>query len=112
VWKSWGKVAARANPVLDNELLTKSLRQPLTNKTCKQIGPAPRRKSDYQPHWPRRIGLRLCDARGRQRGSAAAPATSCRNWRRGTCLTACLPWRHQSYSAVPLIGPWWSLMAL
>ena len=70
MWKSWGKVAARANPVLDNELLTKSLRQPLTNKTCKQIGPAPRRKSDYQPHWPRRIGLRLCDARGRQRGSA------------------------------------------
>jgi hypothetical protein len=50
--------------------LTEPLRQPGSNDARYGIGTATRRKSDDQTHRPRRIGLRLRDARqGRQRGS-------------------------------------------
>src|SRR5262249_22167343 len=64
-------IAARTRPVFDDELLTKVLRQPLTEKTCKQVRHAPRRKSNDQADRPCRIGLGPCDARpGLQRGTA------------------------------------------
>src|SRR5215469_10222212 len=64
-------IAARTRPVFDDELLTKVLRQPLTEKTCKQVRHAPRRKSNDQADRPCRIGLRPRDARDdRERGSA------------------------------------------
>jgi hypothetical protein len=64
-------IAARTRPVFDDELLTKVLRQPLTEKTCKQVRHTPRRKSNDQADRPRRIGLRPRDTRyGRQRGRA------------------------------------------
>jgi hypothetical protein len=76
VWRSTnnhlrGKIAARARSVLDNELLTKTLRQPLTEKASEQIGHAARWKPDDQAHRPRRISLCSRDTRKhRQRGSA------------------------------------------
>src|SRR5215813_2843105 len=43
-------IAARTRPVFDDELLTKVVRQPLTEKTCKQVRHTPRRKSNDQAH--------------------------------------------------------------
>src|SRR5215469_2830850 len=64
-------IAARTRPVFDDELLTKVLRQPLTEKTCKQVRHTPRRKSNDQADRPCRIGLRPSSMRhGRQRFSA------------------------------------------
>src|SRR5262249_688598 len=56
-------IAARTRPVFDDELLTKVVRQPLTEKTCKQVRHTPRRKSNDQAHRPRRIAFRRCEAR-------------------------------------------------
>src|SRR6516162_4065600 len=67
-------IAARTRPVFDDELLTKVLRQPLTEKTCKQVRHAPRRKSNDQADRSRRIA----QAKREIAGSAAAPAVRCR----------------------------------
>src|SRR5215472_6990864 len=56
-------IAAHTRPVFDDELLTKVLRQPLTEKTCKQVRHTPRRKSNDQADRPCRIDLRPNEAR-------------------------------------------------
>src|ERR1700757_1283440 len=66
-----GEIAASAGPVLDDELLPHSLRQPLTYQARKNVNYAARGKADDDAHRPRRIALRPRDARQRrQRGSA------------------------------------------
>src|SRR5262249_55332093 len=52
-------------------LLSEPLRQPLSDQARRDVGRAGRGEWHDQTHRPRRIGLRLRDARhGRQRGSA------------------------------------------
>src|SRR5262244_604734 len=66
-----GDIAAGARPVLDDEWLTETLRQRLTDKARNQVCRTTRRPADYQVHRPCRIGLRPCKAQhGWQRGSA------------------------------------------
>src|SRR5262249_27728252 len=66
-----GDIAGSARPVLDYELVAKSLRQPLTHEACDDVGSPASRKADDDAHRPRRIDLRRRDARhSRQRGSA------------------------------------------
>ena len=55
-------VAAAARPVLDDELLAKPLREPLTEQSREDIGPAASGNADDHAHRPRRIGLRPCEA--------------------------------------------------
>jgi hypothetical protein len=65
-----GNIAAAARPVLDDELLTKPLRQPLPYQARGDVGQAARGSADDQSHRPRRVGLRPRDPRhGRQPGS-------------------------------------------
>jgi hypothetical protein len=47
-----GDIAAGAWPVLDDYWLAETLRQPLSDKARGDIGAAPGRKSDNQPHRP------------------------------------------------------------
>ena len=64
-------IAGRAEPVLDDEWLAKTFREPFTYQTCENVGRATGGKTRHDAHRPRRIGLRPSDARdGRQRGSA------------------------------------------
>src|SRR5215472_14412308 len=64
-------IAAATRPVVDNKLLAEPLRQPLSDQARRDVGCAGRGDWHDQTHWPRRIGLRPCDARdGRERGSA------------------------------------------
>jgi hypothetical protein len=66
-----GDVGTSARPVLDDEWLAEALRQPLTDQAREDVSLAASGKGDDHAYWPRRIGLRPCDARdGRQRGSA------------------------------------------
>src|SRR5262249_43293356 len=67
-----GDVAASAWPVLDDDRLAKTFRQPLSDEARGDIGTAPGRKSDDQPYRPCWIVLRACDPREcrRQGGSA------------------------------------------
>jgi hypothetical protein len=51
-------VAASTRSVLDDELLTKPLREPLTQQARNDVLAAPRRLADDDAHWPHRIGLR------------------------------------------------------
>src|SRR5215467_8401248 len=53
-----GNVGAGSWPVLDNELLTEPLRQPLSHEACENVGRAARRKAHDPAHRPRWIGLR------------------------------------------------------
>src|SRR5262249_60990615 len=63
-------MAAGPRPVLDDELLTEPLRQPLSHQAPEDIALAARRDWHDQTHRPRRIGLRPSDARySRQRSS-------------------------------------------
>jgi len=64
-------VAAAARPVLDHELLAETLRQPLTDQACDDVGAAAGSNGDDQAHRPRWKSLRLSETRGgRQRRSA------------------------------------------
>src|SRR5262249_47537496 len=64
-------VGAATRPVVDDELLAKPLRQPLSHQTRDDVVPAASGSRNDHAHRPRRIDLRPCDARdGRQRGSA------------------------------------------
>src|SRR5262245_9781543 len=58
-----GDIASRARPILDDKLLTETLRQPLSYQACHDVGGTTGGKSDDDAHWPRRIGLRPCDPR-------------------------------------------------
>src|SRR5262245_27546636 len=65
------EIGASAGPVFDDEWLAEPLRQPLADHARNDVSRAARGKWHDQTHRPRRIGLRLRDARdGRQRGSA------------------------------------------
>src|SRR5215813_12789703 len=62
---------APSRPVLNDEWLAQALRQPMTHQACEDVGRPASGKADNDAHRPRRIGLRLRDARdNRQRGSA------------------------------------------
>ena len=64
-------IAGGARSVLDDELLAKSLRQPLTHQARDDVGRTTGRKADNDAHRVRRIGFRPRDARHRrERGSA------------------------------------------
>src|SRR6516165_11521868 len=63
-------IAACTCPVLDDECLPKPLRQRLTNEARDAVGCLASRKGNDDPHWPRRIGLRHCEARQRLRPRA------------------------------------------
>jgi hypothetical protein len=53
------EIGCGARPVLNDKLLAKSLRQPLTHEACDDVGRATAgRESDDDAHRPRRIGLR------------------------------------------------------
>src|SRR5262249_59950149 len=66
-------IATTARTVLDDELLTEALRQPLTNEARSNVVNTTGRKWDNDAHRPRRIGLRPSEARhDRQRGSAGS----------------------------------------
>ena len=56
-----GDIAAGTWPVLDDDWLAKTLRQPLTNEARGGICTAPGRKSDNQSHRPCWIVLRARD---------------------------------------------------
>jgi hypothetical protein len=58
-----GNAATGAWSVLDDELLAETLRQPLTDEACDDVGRATRSKADNQAHRLGRIGLRLRSAR-------------------------------------------------
>src|SRR5262249_36906941 len=63
-------IATTARTVLDDELLTEALRQPLTNEARSNVVNTTGRKWDNDAHGPRRIGLRPRYARySRERGS-------------------------------------------
>src|SRR5262249_46017304 len=67
----YADIATTARTVLDDELLTEALRQPLTNEARSNVVNTTGRKWDNDAHRPRRIGLRPRDTRHRrQRGSA------------------------------------------
>src|SRR6516164_3469336 len=67
-----GDIAGRARPILDDKLLTETLRQPLSYQARHDVGSTTGGKSDDDVHWPRRIGLRESQARDcRQSGSAS-----------------------------------------
>src|SRR5262249_21190735 len=66
-----GDVAAGAWPVLNNELLTEPLRQPLSYQTRDDVARTAGAIADDDAYRPRRIGLRPRDPRyARQCGSA------------------------------------------
>src|SRR5215472_2265654 len=66
-----GDVAASACPVLNNELLTEPLREPLSYQTRDDVARTAGAIADDQAHRPRWIGLRPSQARnGWERGSA------------------------------------------
>jgi hypothetical protein len=66
-----GDVAGGAGPILDDDLLAKLLRQPLTQQAADHVLRAAGGKADEQTHRPDRISLRPCNARhSRKRGSA------------------------------------------
>jgi hypothetical protein len=57
-----GDIAASPWPVLDDELLAESLRQPLSYQACHDVGGTTGGKSDNDAHGPGRIGLSPSDA--------------------------------------------------
>src|SRR5262249_31186057 len=64
-------IAASARPVLNDELLTKPLGEPLTYYARDDVNRLARGKSDDNAHRPRRIALRSRDARdSRENGGA------------------------------------------
>src|SRR5437870_5608548 len=64
-------IAAGARPILNDELLTEPLGEPLTYYARDDVNRMARGKSNDDAHRPRRIGLRPCNARhGGQRGGA------------------------------------------
>src|SRR5262245_27412206 len=65
-----GDISTGARPVLDDKLLAKSLREPLTDQARDDVNAAAGWNADDDAHRSRRIGLRPCDVRRkRQRGS-------------------------------------------
>ena len=58
-----GDIAARARPVLDDELLAEPLRQPLRHKTGGDVGRAAGGETDDNAHGARRVALRVCHSR-------------------------------------------------
>src|SRR6516225_8022404 len=57
-------IAASPRTILDNELLAELCGQPLPHQTCENVGRASRSKPNDDAHWPRRVTLRSCTARG------------------------------------------------
>src|SRR5438132_7000461 len=61
-------IAAGARPVLNDELLTELLREPLTYYARDDVNRLARGKSNDDAHRPRRIGLRSRDTRKHRQG--------------------------------------------
>ncbi len=60
-------IAAGARAVVDDELVTELVRQPLRNEARRDVDRAGGRSADNQSHRPGRIGLRSCDPRCRRK---------------------------------------------
>jgi len=58
-----GQMSAGPRPVLDNQLLTVSLREPLGDQTRANVRRTPSREAHDYAHSPDGIGLRLCELR-------------------------------------------------
>src|SRR5215472_11828114 len=89
----YGDVGTGPRPVLDKELLAESLRKPLCYQARDDVGRATGRIADDDARRPRRIGLRVREARdGRQRGSTCGEVqkTSARKFH-SSPSTACDP---------------------
>src|SRR5260370_17226087 len=75
-------IAARTDPVLDDELLAQMIRQILADDARNDVVGAARRKANNPVHRPCRIGLRPRDARdSRQRGSARCQMQKSSAWK-------------------------------
>src|SRR5262245_44162495 len=73
-----GDIAAATWPILHDELLTKPLRQPLSDQAREDVLRTAGGKADHDAHRPRRIGLCSCNPRySRQRGSACGQMQKC-----------------------------------
>src|SRR5215831_9662354 len=73
-----GDVGTAARPVLDDEWLAETLRQPLSHEACDDVTGTASRKADDDAHRPRWIGLRPSNMRhGRERGSARGQMQEC-----------------------------------
>ncbi len=84
------EIAAGTRPVVDDEWLAETLRQPLTHQARNDVSRAARGEWHDQPHRPRRIGLRPCNPRhSRQRGSARGQMQKL--LRRGSFIGVLLP---------------------
>ena len=81
-----GDIAAGTRPVVDEELLTETVREPLSHQARDDVDLAPSRKADDNAHRPRRIAC--AHAKRDTAGSAAAPAARCKNLRRGSFIDA------------------------
>lgn len=57
-----GDIATGARPVVNDNLLTEPLGEPLRHHPRSNVGRTASGKSNDQAHRPRRVGLRRCDA--------------------------------------------------
>ena len=63
-------IAGAARPVVDDDGLAETLREPLADQTHEDVTGAAGREPNHDANRPRRIGLRSCNERnGRKRGS-------------------------------------------
>src|SRR5262245_40485719 len=58
-----GDIATGARPIVDDNLLTEPLGEPLRHHPRRNVGRTASRKPNNQAHRSRRVGLRRCDAR-------------------------------------------------
>ena len=95
-----GDIAGGAGPVVDEELLTQTVREPLSDQARNDVDLAAGRKPDDNAYRPLRIGLRPA-IRGTV-GSATAPTAKCRNGRRGSFICLCKAATRVAQSALML----------
>src|SRR5271169_3758430 len=101
-------IATGAWPVLDEEVLSEPLRQPLRHQARDDVGAAAGGKADDQAHRPRRIGLRPCDTQhGRHGGSTRYQMQKLAAWDIHNALRS----RHALMPAALMIGHHFSISA-
>src|SRR5262250_997153 len=110
-------IATTTRTVLDDELLTEALRQPLPNEARSNVVNTTGRKWDNDAHRPRRIGLRPRDPRERrQRGSACGemqklPSVGKFHWRPLPCTRvngrATRAWIDRTNDGLSGMSPFW-----
>jgi hypothetical protein len=77
-----GDRTASARPVVNDEWLVKSPRQPLTYQACADVSCLARGKADNDVHWSRRVALCSCNLRdGWQRGDTRCKTKKFSAWK-------------------------------